>query len=121
MVFNIEIVPKGEEYAITETVVHEGHDPAAWTDADVESVLKEILSAIDRVANPGEEERAVTLRGFSWIVEPSDDQVVIAIEIPSGAAVAGPFDIEQQRLDEMVARVIAAAKSSYPGTSASVH
>ena len=47
--------------------------------------------------------------------------MVIAIEIPSGAAVAGPFDIEQQRLDEMIARVIAAAKSSYPGTSARVH
>lgn len=121
MVFNIEIVPKGQEYAITETAVHEGRDASAWTDEDVASVLKEILSAIDRVANPGGDERAVTLRGFSWIVEPSDDQVVIAIEIPSGAAVAGPFDIEQQRLDEMIERVIAAARSSYPGTSARVH
>ena len=121
MVFSIEIVPKGQEYAVTETAVHEGRDPAAWTDADVAAVLKEILSAVDRVSNPGGDDRAVTLRGFSWIVEPSDDQVVIAIEIPSGAAVAGPFDIEQQRLDEMIARVIAAAKSSYPGTSARVH
>jgi len=35
--------------------------------------------------------------------------VVIAIEIPTGAAVAGPFAIEQERLDAMVRRVIAAA------------
>ena len=84
-------------------------------------VLDEILRAIGRAEHPDDEERAVSLRGFSWIVEPSDDQVVIAIEIPMGAAVAGPFDIEQPRLDEMITRVIAAAKSSYPGTSASVH
>ena len=37
------------------------------------------------------------LRGFSWIVEPTTGGVVIAIEIPTGAAVAGPFDIPQQR------------------------
>jgi hypothetical protein len=52
----------------------------------------------------------VALRGFSWIVEPAQGGVVIAIEIPSGAAVAGPFDIEQQVLDGMIARVLAAER-----------
>ena len=50
---------------------------------------------MDRVKNPDSDSRHVSLRGFSWIVEPTREGVVIAIEIPSGAAVAGPFDIEQ--------------------------
>jgi hypothetical protein len=54
------------------------------------------------------------LRGFSWIVEPMGDQVVIAIEIPMGAAVAGPFTIERHRLDGMIRRVIAAAARPGP-------
>ena len=117
MVFNVEIVLKGREYAVTETIVHEGRDAPAWTDEDVESVLTEMLRALDRAANPGEEERAVTLKGFSWIVEPSEGRVVIAIEIPSGAAIGGPFEIEQAKLDEMITRVVAAAKSTVPGSS----
>jgi hypothetical protein len=35
--------------------------------------------------------------------------VVIAIEIPTGAAVAGPFRVEQRTLDAMITRVLAAA------------
>jgi hypothetical protein len=35
--------------------------------------------------------------------------VVIALEIPTGAAVAGPFDIPQARLDSLIANVMAAA------------
>src|SRR3990172_12090341 len=64
MVFNVEIVLKGREYTVTETIVHEGRDAPAWTDEDVESVITEMLRALDRAANPGEEERAVTLKRF---------------------------------------------------------
>jgi len=117
MMFAVEIVLKDREDAVTETLVHEGNDASAWTDHDVEGVLKEILQAIDRAANPGVEERAVTLRGFSWIVEPSDDQVIIAVEIPSGAAVAGPFDIEQPKLDALITRVIAGARAAQTGST----
>lgn len=112
--FDVEIVLRERDYAVTERVVFEGNDPARWTDADVESVLKEILLAIDRVKNPHTVSRFVALRGFSWIVEPMSEGVVIAIEIPSGAAVAGPFRIEQPRLDRLIARVIAAARPSPP-------
>jgi hypothetical protein len=116
MIFTVEIVPKGHEYAVTETVVHEGHAPPAWDDADVETVLKAILNALDRAANPDAgDHRQVTLRGFSWIVEPSGDEVVIAVEVPSGAAVAGPFDIEASRLNEMITRVLSATRSAPPG------
>jgi hypothetical protein len=109
MTFDIEIVLRDRNYAVTERVRHSGNDAAHWTDADVESVLKAILLAMDRVKNPEQEERFVALRGFSWIVEPTDAGVVIAVEIPMGAAVAGPFDIAQPQLDRMIMRVLAAA------------
>ena len=114
MTFDIEIVLRERDYAVTETVHHTGNGVAQWTDHDVEAVLKEILLAIDRVKNPGTHVRYVALRGFSWIVEPTVGGVVIAVEIPSGAAVAGPFAIEQPRLDRMITRVLAAAAPSRP-------
>ena len=99
MVFDVEIVLRERNYAVTERIEH-GREPAAWAETDVETVLKQILLAIDRAKNRSAGSRHVTLRGFSWIVEPVDEQVVIAIEIPMGAAVAGPFAIERSRLDD---------------------
>jgi hypothetical protein len=112
MTYDVEIVLRERDYAVTERVVHSGNEPARWTDADVEAVLKDILLAIDRVKNPTAVSRYVALRGFSWIVEPTPGGVVIAIEIPSGAAVAGPFSIDQPRLDRLISRVVAAARPS---------
>lgn len=109
MTFDVEIVLRERNYAVTERVEHEAAADA-WTEADVEAVLKQILLAIDRVKNPDAVDRYVALRGFSWIVEPTPDGVVIAIEIPMGAAVAGPFDIAQPRLDGMITKVLAAAR-----------
>jgi hypothetical protein len=112
MTYDVEIVLRDRDYAVTERIVHAGNDPGGWTDLDVETVLKAILLAIDRVKNPKADARFVALRGFSWIVEPTSAGVVIAIEIPSGAAVAGPFRIEQPRLDRLISRVLAAARHS---------
>jgi hypothetical protein len=108
MTFDVEIVLRERNYAVTEHLQHP-REPEAWTELDVESVLKEILLAIDRARNPDAEERYVALRGFSWIVEPTPEGVVIAIEIPMGAAVAGPFAVEQSRLDRLISRVLASA------------
>lgn len=106
--FDVEIVLRERNYAVTERIVHDGPAAADWTDEDVEQVLKEILLAIDRVKNPAAEERYVALRGFSWIVEPTaEGQVVIAIEIPMGAAVAGPFRASQAALTQAITRVLA--------------
>jgi hypothetical protein len=113
MHFDVEIVLRERNYAVTERIEH-GIEPAAWRESDVESILKQILLAIDRVKNPAQTHRHVALRGFSWIVEPMGDAVVIALEIPMGAAVAGPFAIEQTRLDGLVRRVIAAAAPPGP-------
>jgi len=114
MTFPVEIVLRERNFAVTETIHHDGNVPAHWTDLDVELVLKSMLLAIDRVKNPGTADRYVALRGFSWIVEPTSGGVVIALEIPSGAAVAGPFEIEQPRLDRMISRVLAAASPVRP-------
>ena len=113
MTFDIEIVLRERNYAVTETVRH-GSRPSDWTEMDVETILKAMLLAIDRVKNPGSADRYVALRGFSWIVEPAEGGVVIAVEIPSGAAVAGPFDIEQSHLNRMIARVLAGVRPSPP-------
>jgi hypothetical protein len=115
MTFDVEIVLRERNYAVTERVTHRGGAPSDWTDDDVEQILKEILLAIDRVKNPAAEERFVALRGFSWIVEPTaQGGVVIAIEIPMGAAVAGPFAIDQPVLDRAIARVLARAAPVKP-------
>ena len=114
MQFDIEIVLRDRESAIARRLEHEGNVASEWTELDVHAVLKSMLLAIDRAKNPGSEERYVALRGFSWIVEPSAGGVVIAIEIPTGAAVAGPFDIPQQRLDSLITRALAAARTDSP-------
>ena len=112
MIFPVEIVLKGRDFAVTESLVVPHGEPMTWDDGAVRDVLVQILRAIDRVQNPeAQTERTVVLHGFSWIVEPSTEgQVVVAIEIPMGAAVAGPFAIGQTELDAMIARVIRAER-----------
>jgi hypothetical protein len=112
MVFPVEVVLKGRDFAVTENVVISHGEPGTWDDTSVHAVLVEILRAIDRVQNPGAaKDRIVVLHGFSWIVEPNDGQVVIAMEIPMGAAVAGPFDIDKDTLSAMIERVLKAERA----------
>lgn len=107
MTFDVEVVLKGTDYAVTEKLIAPPGNPSTWSEIQVRDVLVEVLRAIDRAQNPkAPRDRAVSLTGFSWIVEPSDGQSVIAIEIPMGAAVAGPFAIEQAALDKLITGVI---------------
>jgi hypothetical protein len=120
MVIPVEVVLKGRDFAVTESLVVSHGEPATWDDAAVRDVLIEILRAIDRAENPSiAADRVIVLQGFSWIVEPTAlGGVVVAIEIPMGAAVAGPFAIEQAELDARISRVIRAERGllSPPGT-----
>src|SRR5215203_6825278 len=109
MTFDVEIVLRDRNYAVTEQLTQPG-DPAQWTEREVEAVLKDILLSIDRAKNPAASDRHVALRGFSWIVEPAEGGVVIAIEIPTGAAVAGPFAMPQAALDRLITSVLAATR-----------
>jgi hypothetical protein len=104
----VDIWLRGTDSATTSTIEGIVRVPGAWTDDDVRFVLEAMLRAMDRLKRPGEPDRDVTLRGLSWIVNPYEEGgVVIALEITLGAAVAGPFDIEQARLEAMIARVLA--------------
>ncbi len=112
MTFNVEVVLKGRDFAVTEAVSVPHGEPASWDVLAVRDVLVEILRAVSRAADPvATGQRGVILQGFSWIVEPEGANVVIAIEIPMGAAVAGPFAIAQARLDALITEVLKAERA----------
>ena len=109
MTIAVDVWLRGTDFATTSTIEGVTRPPSAWTDDDVRSVMEGMLRAMDRQKRPGEDDRAVTLRGLSWIVNPYEEGgVVIAIEITLGAAVAGPFAIEQAALEAMIKRVMSA-------------
>jgi len=108
MTISVDILLRGMINAQTITLDNIPRAPQQWTDDDVRALLEGMLRALDRQKNPGGEERAVALRGLSWIVNPYEEGgVVIAIEITMGAAVAGPFAIDQAKLESMITRVLA--------------
>ena len=63
------------------------------------------------IMNPSKtEEPEVGLRGLSWIVHPTADGVVIALEIHTASAVAGPVNMAQQRLDDLITNAVRASR-----------
>jgi len=117
MTVSVDIWLRGTDFATTETIEGIARPPSAWTDADVRLVLEGMLRAMDRRKRPRDGDRAIALRGLSWIVNPYDDGgVVIAIEITLGAAIAGPFDVDKAALEATIARVIAADTAAPPST-----
>jgi len=107
---SVDVWLRGTDFATTESIDGIERAPSAWTDDDVRTVLQGMLRAMDRRQRPGEVDREIALRGLSWIVNPYEGGgVVIAIEITMGAAVAGPFEIDQATLETMIARVLARA------------
>jgi hypothetical protein len=107
MTVDVDVWVRGTDVATTETLHDIEHDPKAWTDGDVRHLLEGMLRLLHRRKHPDAEPQQVALRGLSWIVNPYEGGgVVVAIEITMGAAVAGPFDLEQTTLERMVARVL---------------
>ena len=120
MTFTVEVLLRDREAVVTDSMEVGDREPAVWTDDDVRHVLESMLQTIAHVKDPaGERRRPVSLRGLSWIVDTVAGGVMIAIEIPTGAVVAGPFAMAQERLDAMVARVIAAGGA--PAARPTVH
>lgn len=114
MTFDVEVVLKGRDFAVTEAASIAHGEPSSWDDEAVRDVLVEIIRAIDRAQNPGTTaERVVVLQGFSWIVEPANQGSIIAIEIPMGAAVAGPFAVAAAQLDGIISRVLRAERQAF--------
>lgn len=120
MTYQVEIMLRGNEKVYTETVHHiGGADASAWTVDDASTVLHSTLKAIDRVLNPGrDDEPATTFRGINWIVTPYNDGVVLALEIHSASAVAGPFALPQARLEALLNDAV---KTPTPGGNGVVH
>ena len=117
MKVSVDIVLRGSNVAKTEAIEDIVRAPAAWTDDDVRALLRGMLRAMDRQQRPGEADRDIAMRGLSWIVNPYEEGgVVLAVEITMGAAVAGPFDIDQSRLEQMITRVLAQPDASPPPT-----
>ena len=114
----IEIWLRGDNHATTETLAAPVGEPGSWTDADVASVLIGMLRAIDRAKNPDTPaDRPVSFRGFSWIVNPFEGGVLIAMEMTLGAVVAGPFAVPEGQLTAMIHRVVSADRAQ----TATVH
>lgn len=120
MTFPVDVWLRGDDFATTHTIDRVTAAPDAWTDDDVRVVLEEMLRTMNRLKHPEEAGGTIALRGLSWIVNPFDEGgVVIAIEVTLGAAVAGPFDIEQAELEAMISRVL--VNPIGPPTSAKIH
>jgi hypothetical protein len=111
MRFTAEVLLKGHDEVVDEVIHRDGPEPRIWADDDVREVLRLTLLSFDRVQNPEAEDRTVSFRGLSWIVIPVAGGVAIAIEIPSGAVVAGPFNADVNILTAAVERVLAISAS----------
>jgi hypothetical protein len=112
----VDVWLRGTDFATTERIEGITRPPSSWTDEDVRLVLEGMLRAMDRRKHPGEADRDIALRGLSWIVNPYEEGgVIVAIEITTGAAIAGPFEIEKTALEAMITRVL--ARPSEPPSS----
>jgi hypothetical protein len=109
MTFNLEIMLRHDPRVHARTITSD-RDAAAWTEADLDAILRQILREVEQVLNPAAPAaRGVSLRGMSWIVNPYRDGVVIAFEIHSASAVAGPLAVAQERLEGLMANVMKGA------------
>jgi hypothetical protein len=117
----VEIWLRGDNHATTHMIAPVERTARAWTDGDVAAVLVGMLRALDRARHPdAEPDRPVALRGFSWIVNPFEQGVVIALEMTLGAAVAGPFDVPERELTARIQRVMDAERGAST-TATTVH
>lgn len=107
MTISVDIWLRGTDFATTRQIDTVSREPEAWVDDDVRAILEGMLHAMDEAKNPGQPKRVAALRGFSWIVNPFEGGVLIAIEMTLGAAVVGPFAIDKPRLEAMITRVLA--------------
>jgi hypothetical protein len=110
---DVDVWVRGRQDAITERIAGVDNDAPAWTDGDVKTLLEGMLLALQRTNDPAGDPPPVTLRGFSWIVSPTDDGgVLLHVEMQLGTVSAGPFTIGEDRLTEMISRVIGGPRVS---------
>ena len=108
----VDVWVRGNQGATTRRIEGVPEQAATWTDEDVKLLLEQMLMALERAKNPGGDTPQISLRGFSWIVSPEETGVLIHLEMQLGTASAGPFDIDEGRLTEMISRVMGGPKPS---------
>ena len=109
---DVDVWVRGASGAVTQKMKGVSADADAWTVADVKVLLEQMLKALDRARDPNAEAPVVSLRGFSWIVSPDPGGVLVHIEMQLGTASAGPFAIDETRLNDMITRVIGGPRES---------
>lgn len=112
VMIDVDVWVRGRHDARTEQIAGLGADAAEWSDADVKTLLEGMLLALQRSNDPNAEPTPITLRGFSWIVSPEKDGVLVHVEMQLGTVSAGPFAIDEHRLTDMISRVIGGPKVS---------
>ena len=115
----VDVWLRGTDVAQTTSFDGPARPPGEWTNEDVRLVISELLRAMHRQKHPDADEGTIALRGLSWIVNPYEEGgVVIAIEITLGAAIAGPFAVDQAALEALITQALAPRGAP---TSTSVH
>ena len=109
---DVDVWVRGRQDATTARIEGVPEDASGWTDEDVRALLEQMLLALDRAKNPGGDQPQISLRGFSWIVSPDARGVLVHLEMQTGTASAGPFEIEEAKLTEMISRVMGGPKPS---------
>lgn len=113
MAIPVEIWLRGDNHATSDQITSVGVEARTWSDADVLTVLTEMLRALDRAKDPASDpNRPIALKGFSWIVSPFESGVLIALELGLGAVVAGPFPIPEGDLTAKIERVMDAERAA---------
>ena len=109
---DVDVWVRGRHDATTQRIEGVPPDAGEWTDQDVKGLLEQMLLALERVKNPGGEPPPISLRGFSWIVSPDAKGVLVHLEMQMGTVSAGPFDIDESKLTDMISRVMGGPKPS---------
>ena len=109
---DVDVWVRGRQDATTQRVTGIEDDPTAWTDEDVKKLLDGMLLALQHTSDPSGDPPEITLRGFSWIVSPVQGGVLVHLEMQLGTVSAGPFSIDENRLTDMISRVIGGPKVS---------
>jgi hypothetical protein len=103
----VDVWVRGSERAVTHKIAALPAKAETWSELDVQRLLSEMLLALDRERNPDRESPTVALRGFSWIVSPYDaGGVIVHVETQMGTVSAGPFQVEESRLTNLIRRVM---------------
>ena len=99
---DVDVWVRGRVDAKTETVKDIDDNAQAWTVADVKRLLEGMLLALQRTSDPNAEPTPISMRGFSWIVSPDDDGVLVYHPDPA-TRFKSLAPLSQKQLDEIKA------------------